>query len=98
MLSHISKKIQNSNEVYEMLFKKIISKEFMPAFLILDSMAMKIDVFQSFCTKEELDCWNHMKKNIDTYLNQNEQYRKVYLSITEYLTAVSTSLLYNTRE
>lgn len=98
MLSHISKKIHNTSEVFEMLFQKIKSHEFISAFLVIDSMAMRVEVFQGFCTEDEIRCWNDMKTTIDTFIKQDEKFNRVYKSVTEYLSAISPSVLYNTHE
>lgn len=98
LLSYIAKRTKDENEVYEMAFQHVKSIELISSFLVIDSLAMKVDVFQNLCTKNEINCWNHMKENIGIFLKRNEQYHQVYLSITEYLIAISPSLLYNSCE
>ena len=98
MLKHIAKYMRSDNEIYEMLFKKIKSEQFILSFLVMDCMEMRVDVFQKMCSKDEISCWNSMKKNIDLYLKPNSQFYQVYVSINEYLYAISPSVLYNTIE
>lgn len=98
MINHIANHAQNKEELYEMVFKRIKSKEFILSFLIIDNLGMRFDIFKKLCTKEEINCWNNMKKSIETYLKQNCHYYQVYLSISEYLFAISPSVLFNTVE
>lgn len=95
LLKHIAQGDSNGNEIYKLAFQHIKATDLLSTFLIIDSMAMKVDVFQELCTKEEIESWNYLKKNIEIYLNRNEQYKKVYMSITEYLIAITPSLLYS---